>query len=611
VDNRNLIIAVALAGLVVLGFGVLFPLLTGRGKGKDGTAPDEPAAGASAEEPGEPEPGEEGLTEEAWDLEEEEEDLLEGPGPEAAEPVALETALIRATLGVRGASIRSLELRAPRYVREAGKDRVVPIDVVSRSAAGDILPLLSFEAGSKGGSIEAGQLYEVEERQGSKAVFVARRGPWQVRRTYRALDEPYQIEAVTVLRNAGTRKLLVRPVLTVSKFLKQSRGGGLLAMFRPQLNIVKGMCMLEGDIERRDVRKIDKKGGIDRLGHVDYLAVDDLYFLSALVPEWEKLGKGGPEGEGRELRCSVGPDGHGGLVGKLDFGKREVAPGETLVLPVRAYLGPKEYEILHAAGGGLGKAIDYGWFGSLSRFLYVVLTTFHGWVHNWALAIIMLTILVKLVLSPLTHWSFKSMQKMQAIKPLIDDINARYPETEDRDKKSQALMALYRTHKINPLMGCLPMMLQFPIWIALYRMLANSVELYRTPLILWIHDLSQPDPYFVLPLVLGASMFLQQKLTPTTADNQQAKIMMYMMPVMFTVFMLFLPAGLNLYILVNTLLTITQQRLLYRPRVVTAVESKVQLMSDMEPGEIEDKRRARKEKNPPAGRRGGKGRKKR
>jgi YidC/Oxa1 family membrane protein insertase len=170
-------------------------------------------------------------------------------------------------------------------------------------------------------------------------------------------------------------------------------------------------------------------------------------------------------------------------------------------------------------------------------------------------------------------------------------------------------MALYKTHKINPLMGCFPMLLQMPIWIALYRMLANSVELYRTPLILWISDMSQPDPYFVLPLVLGASMFLQQKLTPTTADSQQAKMMMYMMPIMFTFFMLMLPAGLNLYILVNTVLTIAQQKLLYRPKVVTAEASKVQLMSEMEPGQADEQRKARKDKKT-SGRKKGKGRKK-
>jgi YidC/Oxa1 family membrane protein insertase len=324
--------------------------------------------------------------------------------------------------------------------------------------------------------------------------------------------------------------------------------------------------------------------------------------MAALLPDWEILEREGPVVEdARQVRCVMDSDGRGGIRGTLDFGRWNVEPGETITLPTKAYLGPKEYDVLDAAGRKLGEAIDYGWFGSLSRLLYVVLVTFVGWVGNWALAIIMLTISVKLVLMPLTHWSFKSMQKMQAIKPLIDDLNRQYPEPEDREKKSQALMNLYRTHKINPLMGCLPMLLQLPIWIALYRMLSSSVELYRTPLILWIEDLSQPDPYYVLPVILGASMFLQQKLTPTTADSQQAKMMMYMMPIMFTVFMLFLPAGLNLYILVNTVLTILQQRLMYKPKVVTTEKAEVQLMSEMKPEEIKKgKRKERKDREPAA-----------
>ena len=200
------------------------------------------------------------------------------------------------------------------------------------------------------------------------------------------------------------------------------------------------------------------------------------------------------------------------------------------------------------------------------------------------------------------------MQKMQGLKPLIDDLNRKYPEPEDKEKKSKELMRLYSTHKINPFTGCFPMLLQMPIWISLYRMLGASVELYRTPLFLWIKDMSQPDPWFVLPIVLGGSMFAQQKLTPTTADAQQAKMMLWMMPIMFTVFMLFLPAGLCLYILVNTVLTVAQQQLLYRPKALqsgTKSAASVTLMSEMDPAEVEARRRGRKDGDGPA-RKGGK-----
>ncbi len=619
-DNRNLIIAVVLAGLVVVFFGIALPLITGKDKKqeKDGAqqrAQEELAVQDDEEQEAAQEQPEQ--FEEQDDLDpggdDEEEDLLEAEPMVDATPVTLETEAFSVAISPRGASIRSLTLKNERYVKESKSGKTRPVDLVSLSKSGKPLPLLVFQGKAKTGAISPDLAYEVASASHDQAVFTARTKSWLVRRSYRILEKPYKIESVIKIKNISKMARTIRPVLSLRKYMKEAKGGGLFSMFKPQLNIVKGMCMLEGDMERQNIKKMQKKGGIDRLGHVDFLAVDDLYFTTVLMPLWEKMQESGPEGEGAAgVRCRVGPDGAGGLGGQLDFGKTQVGPGETIVVPAHAYLGPKEYETLEAAGGGLGKSVDYGWFGPLARFLYVVLTTFHGWVGNWALAIIMLTILVKLVLAPLTHWSFKSMQKMQTIKPLIDDLNARYPEPDDRDKKNQAMMALYKTHKINPLMGCFPMMLQMPIWIALYRMLANSVELYRTPLILWISDMSQPDPYFVLPLVLGASMFLQQKLTPTTADSQQAKMMMYMMPIMFTFFMLMLPAGLNLYILVNTVLTITQQKLLYRPKVVTAEASKVQLMSEMQPGQIEDKRRARKDRDKKTSgrKRGGKGRNK-
>jgi len=622
VENRNLIIAVVLAGLVVVFFGIALPLITGKDKKETEDEAKRQAQEALVSEDEQEDEAEE-AEDEQWEEredggfgdDEEEEDLLEVEPVVDLTPVTLETEAFIVVLSPRGGSIRSITLKNERYVKESKAGKTRPVDIVSRGKSGKPLPLLAFQGKAKTGAIPPDLAYTVARQSHDHVVFTAKSKSWQIKRSYKILDKAYKVESITEIENLSKKTRTIRPLLSVRKYMKEATGSGFFSMFKPQLNIVKGMCMLDGDMERKDIKKMQKKGGIDRLGRVDFLAVDDLYFTMVLMPLWEKMEASGPDDEGEaEVRCRVGPDDIGGLRGSLDFGKTRVRPGETIVVPARAYLGPKEYETLEIASSGLGKSVDYGWFGSLARFLYVVLTTFHGWVGNWALAIIMLTILVKLVLAPLTHWSFKSMQKMQTIKPLIDDLNARYPEPEDKDKKNQAMMALYKTHKINPLMGCFPMLLQMPIWIALYRMLANSVELYRTPLILWIDDMSQADPYFVLPLVLGASMFLQQKLTPTTADSQQAKMMMYMMPIMFTFFMLMLPAGLNLYILVNTVLTIAQQKLLYRPKVVTAEASKVQLMSEMEPGQIDGKRKAHKDKDKDkkvSGRkRGGKGRKK-
>ncbi len=178
------------------------------------------------------------------------------------------------------------------------------------------------------------------------------------------------------------------------------------------------------------------------------------------------------------------------------------------------------------------------------------------------MAIILLTLVVKIITYYPTMRSFVQMQRMASLKPLMDELKVKYEG--DKQKQSAELMALYKREKVNPLGGCLPMLLQMPIWIALYRTIYASVDLFQAPMGLWITDMTQPDPYFVMPVVLGGLMFLQQKMTPTTMDNAQAKMMLYAMPIMFGVFSLFLPSALNLYILVNTILSIGQQWYLRR-----------------------------------------------
>jgi len=186
---------------------------------------------------------------------------------------------------------------------------------------------------------------------------------------------------------------------------------------------------------------------------------------------------------------------------------------------------------------------------------------FYGFVHNWGVAIILLTVLVKTLLYPLTVKSMQSMQEMRKLQPEVEKLKAKFGD--DKEKMNQAVMQLYQQHKVNPLGGCLPLLLQMPLWLALYATLQTSVELYRQPF-LWIHDLTAMDPFYVLPLAMGISSFAMQKLSPQPADNAQAKMLLYFMPVFFTFIMLKLPAGLTLYILVNNLLSIAQQQWLMR-----------------------------------------------
>jgi YidC/Oxa1 family membrane protein insertase len=242
--------------------------------------------------------------------------------------------------------------------------------------------------------------------------------------------------------------------------------------------------------------------------------------------------------------------------------------GQSKSIKMRVYIGSKELNQLDKAGHNLSKAVDYGWFTFLAKPLLHVLNWVYKYVHNYGVAIILLTIFIKLVFWPLTQKSYESMQKMKKIQPKIAQVREKYKD--DREKLNQELMALYKTYKVNPMGGCLPMVLQIPVFFALYRMLNGAVELRHEPFIWWINDLTAPDrlnigfnlPYLgglpVLTLLMGASMFIQQKMTPTGGDPRQEQIML-LMPVVFTVFFINFPSGLVLYWLVNNVLSIAQQ----------------------------------------------------
>lgn len=226
-----------------------------------------------------------------------------------------------------------------------------------------------------------------------------------------------------------------------------------------------------------------------------------------------------------------------------------------------AYFGPKQDEFLSASGHQFEKAINYGFFHPLSKPLMVVLKFFYGFIGNYGFAVILLTVCIKLLFWPLTQKSYKSMKGMQKLQPEMKKMREKYGK--DKQKLNQEMMSFYKENKVNPLGGCLPMVIQIPVFFALYRVLLGSIELRHAPFMLWITDLSAKDPYYVTPLIMGVTMFLQQKMTPTNMDPTQAKIML-MMPVVFTFMFLNFPAGLVLYWLTNNLLTILQQYLIKR-----------------------------------------------
>lgn len=233
-----------------------------------------------------------------------------------------------------------------------------------------------------------------------------------------------------------------------------------------------------------------------------------------------------------------------------------VAPKDKLQIGAKIYIGPEIADILKPIAPGLDLTIDYGWLWIISSFLFWLMKHIHHVVDNWGWSIVIVTLLIKLAFYKLSATSYRSMARMRELQPKIEMLKEMYGD--DRQKMSQEMMKLYREQKVNPFGGCLPILVQIPFFIALYYVLIESVELRHAPFILWIHDLSAADPYYVLPLLMGASMLLQQKLSPTPPDPVQAKVMMAL-PIVFTFLFLSFPSGLVLYWVVNNTLSILQQ----------------------------------------------------
>ena len=250
---------------------------------------------------------------------------------------------------------------------------------------------------------------------------------------------------------------------------------------------------------------------------------------------------------------------------QADVSYRVSSVNDKMNFAFTSYVGPKSHEILEQADPELGSIIDLGFFSVIGRVLLVILKWFNSFVGNWGVSIVLLTILVRALVLPFNLASYKSMKKMQKIQPQMKAIRERYKD--DPQTMQKETMALMKTEKANPIGGCLPMLLQMPIFFALFRTLGQSIDLYQAPFMLWITDLSLKDPFYVLPVLLGITMFVQQKITPTAVDPQQQKIMQFM-PIIFSFMMVSLPSGLTLYTFVSTLFGIIQQRIFTRDRTI-------------------------------------------
>jgi YidC/Oxa1 family membrane protein insertase len=421
------------------------------------------------------------------------------------------------------------------------------------------------------------QRYAVTEETPGKVVFTTTSGPWEVTKTFtwnptaeRSDKDPsgYLSTLEVSVKNAGqapvTAELAVHAARAITPGSEEAP-----SMFGGIGNESSVLCSVAGDVKR----KTPSSGGggffggssnetsHEEKGALHYVGIDQQYFLTAVWPKTGAL-------EGRCLLNASPTFRQASLVSPL-----ALQPGETVTRSYGVFMGPKDLELLLALGkapagppeGGtvaafdpkLDSTVDFGLWAFICKLLLVFMRSFHSATGNWGVAIILLTVTVKVLLLPLTHRAMVSAEAMKELQPKMEEIRKKFPD--DREKQNVEMMRLYQEGKVNPLGGCLPLLLQLPIWAALFTTLRTSYELYGEPFFGVWSNLTSKDPTYILPLALGVTMIITQRLQPQMMDKSQAFLMTWVMPIFFTAIMMNYPAGLALYIFTNNLLSIIQQ----------------------------------------------------
>jgi len=527
-DNRRMLLAAVLSTAILAIWMWLNPVKPPPAQKPVAAAPAEPAASPA------PAPAAPGALPAAAPV---------PVGPE--ETVVLETAEFRATFTSHGGALKGFLLKNAKFLREE-KGKTEPIDLV-RVAAGSPHPYAVAAGPELGGPTRPDEdpaargSMRIAARDERSVTFEGMAGAARIVKTFTVGKQPFEIalRLRAEADRAGSVQLLATGFLPPDAPTPSFFSGGAYFDF------VRPICRAGDATERFTSDKADEKVK----GEVVWGGLEQHYFVNVAVAEK-------PVGECTFLR---GPA-KGALATaiRLPFDR-------TLDARFTLFVGPKQADLLKAYGKKLEDAIDYGpmarYFAFFGDILMKLLGWFAGYVHNWGLAIVLLTLTVKAVLFPLTLKSMRSMAEMRKLQPEIEKLREKHKD--DKEQLNLAVMKMYQEHKVNPLGGCLPLLLQMPVFFALWGALATSVELYREPF-LWIADLSSHDPIYVLPLITGATMFVMQKLSPQPADSTQAKMMLYFMPIFFTFFMWKLPAGLALYSVVNNVVSSVQQQALMR-----------------------------------------------
>ncbi len=542
-DMYRTFLAIALSFVILLGYQYFFappvqepqPPATSSGQGTVASSPDATVNGA-------PTTVSSTATEVAVDP--------------AARDITVETPLYTAVISEQGGAIKSFLLKQHRtgISKDSGAMELAP---ASNPADRPLLFSLDNGANTELPLYKAANTdTQLKAQQGQTELVMTATMPEgvQVVRTMRFSADSYLIPVQYTLKNTTDRPLQVSPALIWNSAPFPHTNPPSSYLFAgPAAYINNELVEIKG--------KELGKGPVIKQGTVSWAGYTDSYFITTVMPETEApltLTVQGSDAASRSI---------------LSQGLETLQPNSSTSYDYTLYMGPKKFTTLQNLGHNLAHAVDYGWLDLIAKPMLWLLNFFYSFTKNYGIAIILLTIVIKLAFWPITQKGMKSMKNMQKLQPKIAKLREKFKD--DPAKMNQEMMGLYKTYKINPLGGCLPMLIQIPFFFALYRVLMAAIELRHAPFMLWINDLSMPDrlwlgfdiPFLhglpVLTLLMGGSMYLQQKMTPTVADPTQARIMQFL-PVIFTFMFLNFASGLVLYWFVNNLLSMLQQYLINR-----------------------------------------------
>lgn len=398
-------------------------------------------------------------------------------------------------------------------------------------------------------TLDENAMYEVVEEEDEHVVMrhVTKEG-LEIRREYDFSS--YSIKEKVSFVNLAKEPIKIEPLFSALKFDDKKPAGFL----SPGADVHSLAIKTKDKFKKYTLDNLAKES--ESFGKPIYMAFDEQFFISAIIPDYSDdishVTLWADKKEEDKKMASIA----------IAIEPFILINSESKEFSHEIFVGPKQVNLLSNLKVPLDETIDFGWFGVLSRPMLWLLVRIHDFVDNYGLAIILITLIIKLLTFPLTQKSFSSQQEMKKIQPKIKELQQKYGH--DRTLLGQKQMEVYKEYGINPVAGCLPLLIQLPIWFAFFQMLRNSVELYDQPFYWWITDLTMPDPYMVLPVLMGASMFIQQLFTPTPTEQPHMKYVMMGMPIFLTFIMLNMPSGLSLYILTNNLLTILQQLIIKR-----------------------------------------------